>query len=160
MGELVKEKAVDKLQEEMKNAKDTMFAEPILSYLIKRCGEDAGLSEDVLQEHKTWKKCFDYIYEQAKKLAKGQRQCAVRDDVVYEWAEDYYHKDDKAEEEEKARKEAERKKKEEERKAVQSKKTEDSITETEQKVQIPEFKPVKKKNECEGQIDFFALMGM
>ena len=32
-----------------------------------------------------------YGNEQARKQAKGG-SCAVRDDVVYEWAEDYYHK--------------------------------------------------------------------
>ena len=47
-------------------------------------------------------KCYQYINEQARKQAKGN-SCAVRDDVVYEWAEDYYHKDDKAEEEEKTK---------------------------------------------------------
>lgn len=150
-----KEKAIAKLNEELQKAKDKTFAEPILSYLIKRCEEDAGLCEDVCQEHKTWGKCFAYVYEQAKKLAKGERQCAVRDDVVYEWAEDYYHKDDKAEEEEKARKEAERKQKEAERKANIAA----SVSPAKPVERKEEPKPVKK-GECEGQLDLFALMGM
>ena len=49
-----------------------------------------------MQEEKTWKKCFDYIVEQARKQSNG-RSTAVEDRVVYEWAEDYYHKEEKQE---------------------------------------------------------------
>lgn len=94
--------AVTKLQEELKKAKDKSFADPIIKHLIERCRESESLASDVCQDHKTWEKCYKYIYEQARKQAKGS-SCAVLDDVVYEWAEDYYHKDDKAEEEKKAR---------------------------------------------------------
>ena len=106
----VKRQAQRKLEKELKSDKDKNFAEPVIGYLLGRCAEDDGLSQDVIQEHKTWKKCIDYIYEQARKQAVGNK-AAIRDDVVCEWAEDYYHKDDKAEEAEKARKETERKEK-------------------------------------------------
>lgn len=111
-----KERAKKKLEDELKNAKDKSFADPIINYLLERCEEDKGLSEDVLQKHKTWKKCLDYVYSLARKQASGNC-AAVRDEVVYEWAEDYYHKDDKAEEAEKAKRAAEAKKKEAERAA-------------------------------------------
>ena len=94
--------AVTKLQEELKQAKNKTFAEPVVKHLIERCKESESLASDICQNHKTWEKCYQYINEQARKQAKGN-SCAVRDDVVYEWAEDYYHKDDKAEEEEKAK---------------------------------------------------------
>lgn len=94
--------AVTKLQEELKQAKNKTFAEPVVKHLIERCKESESLASDICQNHKTWEKCYQYINEQARKQAKGN-SCAVRDDVVYEWAEDYFHKDDKAEEEEKAR---------------------------------------------------------
>ena len=110
----VKQMAKEKLEKEMKADKDKTFAEPVIGYLLKRCEDDLGLAQDVVQEHKTWKKCLDYIYGQARKQATENR-AVVRNDVVYEWAEDYYHKDDKAEEEKKAREAAERKKKQEER---------------------------------------------
>lgn len=58
---------------------------------MKRCEEDQGLAEDVMQEGKTWNKCFNYIVEQARKQSNG-RSTAVEDRAVYEWAEDYYHK--------------------------------------------------------------------
>ena len=163
--------AVTKLQEELKKAKDKSFADPIIKHLIERCRESESLASDVCQDHKTWEKCYKYIYEQARKQAKGS-SCAVRDDVVYEWAEDYYHKDDKAEEEKKAR---EKKQKEESKKldaaakraqekAKKNKKeekaTEKKSTVTEPKKAEKKEAPKKKSNELEGQMDLFSMMGL
>ena len=162
--------AVTKLQEELKKAKDKSFADPIIKHLIERCRESESLASDVCQDHKTWEKCYKYIYEQARKQAKGS-SCAVRDDVVYEWAEDYYHKDDKAEEEKKAR---EKKQKEESKKLdaaakraqEKAKKNKKEEKATEKKPAVTEPKktekkeaPKKKSNELEGQMDLFSMMG-
>lgn len=92
----VKQKAKEKLEAEKKKATQKNFADPIIAYLLKRCEEDQGLAEDVMQEGKTWNKCFNYIAEQARKQSNG-RNTAVEDRVVYEWAEDYYHKYEKPE---------------------------------------------------------------
>ena len=92
----VKQKAREKLEAEKKKATQKNFAEPIIAYLLKRCEENQGLAEDVMQEGKTWNKCFSYIVEQARKQSNG-RSAAVEDQVVYEWAEDYYHKYEKPE---------------------------------------------------------------
>ena len=92
----VKQKAKEKLEAEKKKATQKNFAESIIAYLLKRCEEDQGLAEDVMQEGKTWNKCFNYIVEQARKQSNG-RSTAVEDRVVYEWAEDYYHKYEKPE---------------------------------------------------------------
>lgn len=166
--------AKQKLEEELEKAKDKAFADPVIKYLLERCEEDCGLGEDVLQEHKTWEKCFDYIYEQARKQAEGNR-AAVRDDVVYEWAEDYYHKDDKAEEAEKAKKESEAKAKREkalaEKKATAKNKpaktaAKPSTDKNKAKAPIKKEKPKehsKSKKSCkdmEGQLDMFSMMGM
>lgn len=163
--------AVTKLQEELKKAKDKSFADPIIKHLIERCRESESLASDVCQDHKTWEKCYKYIYEQARKQAKGS-SCAVLDDVVYEWAEDYYHKDDKAEEEKKAR---EKKQKEESKKldaaakraqekAKKNKKeekaTEKKSTVTEPKKAEKKEAPKKKSNELEGQMVLFSMMGL
>ena len=118
--------AVTKLQEELKKAKDKSFADPIIKHLIERCRESESLASDVCQDHKTWEKCYKYIYEQARKQAKGS-SCAVRDDVVYEWAEDYYHKDDKAEEEKKAAAEKKRREKLAAKKMAETKKAMEEI---------------------------------
>lgn len=150
-----KQMAKEKLEKEMKADRDKTFAEPVIGYLLKRCEDDLGLAQDVMQEHKTWKKCFDYIYEQARKQATGNR-AAVRDDVVYEWAEDYYHKDDKAEEEKKAKEAAERKKRQEEK--AKKAKTEPQKTETPKSREGP--KPKKNSRNMDGQLDMFSMMGI
>ena len=92
----IKQKAKEKLEAEKKKATQKNFADPIITYLLKRCEEDQGLAEDVMQEGKTWNKCFNYIVEQARKQSNG-RSTAVEDRAVYEWAEDYYHKYEKPE---------------------------------------------------------------
>lgn len=92
----IKQKAKEKLEAEKKKATQKNFADPIIAYLLKRCEEDQGFAEDVMQEGKTWNKCFNYIVEQARKQSNG-RSTAVEDRVVYEWAEDYYHKYEKPE---------------------------------------------------------------
>ena len=171
----IKQQAEEKLKREMEAAKDKSFAEPIINYLLKRCNEDEGMAEDVVQEHKTWKKCFNYIYSRAREQAKGNC-AAVRDDVVYEWAEDYYHKDDKAEEEKKAQKAAKDKAKKaasdstkkaksaEERKAVRAKNTADKAEKAPapSKAEAPKepSKPKRNGKEMDGQLDMFAMMGM
>jgi hypothetical protein len=164
---LAKQQAEEKLKKELAAAKDKSFADPIIGYLLERCREDEGLAEDVAQEHKTWQKCFDYIYSQARKQAKGNC-AAVRDEVVYEWAEDYYHKDDQAEEEKKAKEAAERKKKEQERRkeaAGQKKGDRKGVEPVAKKTDKAEGKPAeppkpKKPKEMDGQMDLFSMMGM
>ncbi len=170
-----KQQAEEKLKRELAAAEDKSFADPIIGYLMERCREDEGLAEDVVQEHKTWQKCFDYIYSQAGKQKKGN--CAfVRDDVVYEWAEDYYHKDDKAEEEKKAKKAAEDKEKKAtadsakrtksaaERKTARAKNTSNKAERVPAppKAEAPKepTKPKRNGKEMDGQLDMFSMMGM
>lgn len=160
------EKAKQKLEEEVKKTKDKEFADPIIRHLLKRCEEDPGMAEDILQAHKTWLKCFAHIRGEAKKRADGN--CAVvRDDLVYEWAEDYFRLDDKAIEE---KKEKERKEQEEKRKAEaakrksgsgkQKKKTDTKKDNREKKPLEPEKKIEKapKSKEPEGQMSLFDLL--
>lgn len=149
----VKQKAREKLEAEKKKATQKNFADPVITYLLKRCEEDQELAEDVMQEGKTWNKCFSYIVEQARKQSNG-RSTAVEDRVVYEWAEDYYHKYEKPEtaKKEKGKKPATTKKTE-----VPTKKTTEKVNpstekrpENETKLQEPKGntqvseKPVKK----------------
>lgn len=170
----VKQKAREKLEVEKKKATQKNFADPVITYLMKRCEEVQGLAEDVMQEGKTWNKCFSYIVEQARKQSNG-RSAAVEDQVVYEWAEDYYHKYEKPEpvKKEKGKKPAITKK------PVTPTKTTEKITdnekksqETKDKPQISE-KPVKKdaaskqrktektstkSSELSGQMSLFDLL--
>ncbi len=70
----VKQKAREKLEAEKKKATQKNFADPVITYLMKRCEEDQGLAEDVMQEGKTWSKCFNYIVEQARKSQMAEVQ--------------------------------------------------------------------------------------
>lgn len=159
----VKQKAREKLEAEKKKATQKNFADPVITYLMKRCEEDQGLAEDVMQEGKTWNKCFSYIVEQARKQSNG-RSTAVEDRVVYEWAEDYYHKDDKAEEDKKAKEAAKRKKKQDKKAKTDSEKkaTSKPATEPEKKTEAPKSEPKPKRNnkDMDGQLDIFSLLGM
>ena len=139
----VKQKAREKLEAEKKKATQKNFADPVITYLMKRCEEDQGLAEDVMQEGKIWNKCFSYIVEQARKQSNG-RSTAVEDRVVYEWAEDYYRKYEKPE----------TAKKEKSKKPATTKKTDaptKKVTETKKDVQKTKDdsnvseKPVKKE---------------
>jgi len=156
----IKQIAKEKLEKEMRADKDKTFAAPVIGYLLKRCEEDLGLAQDVVQEHKTWEKCLDYIYKLAKNQATKMRT-VVRCDVVYEWAEDYYHRDDKVEEEKKAKENAERKKKAAEQKKT-GKKNPKQDTKKEKAEETPAELPKPKKNpkEVDGQMDMFSMMGI
>lgn len=167
----VKQKAREKLEAEKKKATQKNFADPVITYLLKRCEEDQGLAEDVMQEGKTWSKCFNYIVEQARKQSNG-RSTAVEDRVVYEWAEDYYHKYEKPEtvKKEKSKKPATTKKTEAPTKKVTETKKDVQKTKDDSKVSE---KPVKKdaaskqrktektstkSSELSGQMSLFDLL--
>lgn len=169
------DRAVAKLEGELEEAKEDENAEPIIEYLIGRCRESESLAADVCQDHKTWEKCYAYISSLVKGMVKkrtGAVMLHVRDEVVYEWAEDYYHLDDKAEGKKKAKGKAGRQKKASDGKKLASQQagTYRKKEKTEKKPEEPPKKLLKKqreapdprpkKNELEGQMDIFSLMGM
>ncbi len=100
----IKQKAKEKLEAEkaLKTTKvngcmvDESITSETIDYLMKRCEDDQGLAEDVIQDNKTWYKCLEYIIDQVKKKS-GGASTAVKHCVVYEYAEDYYHKEEKPE---------------------------------------------------------------
>ena len=174
----VKQRAKEKLEKELQSASEKGFADPVIKHLLERIEQSDSLAADVCQKHKTWNKCYKYIRDQAYKRAQGG-VCAAREDVVYEWAEDYYHKDDKAEEVKKAeeqRKKQEKAKTPEKKKAPEkavpknpgkSEKTDAKKPEKKQSVdkapvEKPKAEPKHKKsgNDMEGQMDLFSMMGM
>lgn len=139
-------KAIEKLKNELASIKDKTFAEPVIQYLIKRCEEDSGMAEDVCQDHKTWNKCFSYIFRKAREQASGASQCVVKEEVVYEWAEDYYRKDDK----------------ELEAKSKETKITKTPIVpekdKTTKKVKEEPKKVIRDKGEIQGQMSLFDFI--
>ena len=160
--EEIRNKAKQKLEQELKESNNKEFAESIINYLQKRIQESDALAADICQDHKSCRRCLNYIYEKAREELSGKNG-AIRDDVVYEWAEDYYHKDDK-EEVEKELKESKGKvekietvqKEEPKPNNLGSKKPKNEVKK--------DSKPAgtgKKKNEnIDGQLDMFSLLGI
>ena len=132
---------IEAAEAEKKKATQKIFADPVITYLMKRCEEDQGLAEDVMQEGKTWNKCFSYIVEQARKQSNG-RSTAVEGRVVFEWAEDYYHKYEKLE----------TAKKEKGKKPATTKKTEVPTEKTTEKVNPSTEKSTEKRPENETKL--------
>lgn len=174
--------ATEKLQKEKAKASNKYLAVPIIDYLIKRVSESEAFAEDVDQAHKTWANCEKYVTEKAKEKLQSKNG-ALPKEMVFEWAEDYYHLDDKAKAEkeakEKAEREATRKKQLEERKASAGKKPEVKVTKSYEKgSKITENaqnntvnaqkaaenayqKPkASEKNQIEGQMDFTSFFGI
>ena len=147
---LVKQKAREKLEAEKKKATQKNFVEPVITYLMKRCEEDQGLAEDVMQEGKTWNKCFSYIVEQARKQSNG-RSTAVEDQVVYEWAEDYYHKYEKPET---AKKEKDKKPATTDKPQISEKPVKKDAASKQRKTE----KTSTKSSELSGQMSLFDLL--
>ena len=178
--------AREKLEAEKEANKGDSNAKVILDYMIKRAEEDPGMAEDILQPHKSYRRCWKYIFEQAKKHLHS-RNGAVQDSLVFEWAEDYYRLDDKAavekeeKEAEKARKAAEKargaapvvkaketakpaekpKQKAEQKPKAAAKKPDKKAEKAAAEVKKADPKPKKKErsDELEGQIDIFAFLG-
>lgn len=167
MSEL-RDRAIVKLDSEFSNLKkesEKKFAKPCMDYLKKRCEEDSAICEDILQEHKTWQKCYDYVYDQAKKEL-NNTSGPVWHETVFEWVEDYFHLDDKAIEEQKTKEAAERKKKLEEAAKKAKTKQKSAKKENKQNTKKAEGKtaekpaPKKRTKEMEGQMDLFSMMGL
>lgn len=178
-----KEIAVKKLKEELEKSTNKAFANPVIEHLLKRCEESESLCADIVQEHKMFDKCIKYITTKARKYLSG-KSGAVDDTIVYEWAEDYYHLDDKNIEEEKAKQETEEKKAQKQSADKEKTKDKKKNTKTKEKQKLVpdennnvdsvenskeksssvkttmDKQKKKDKNEVEGQMDLFSLMGM
>ena len=158
----LKDKAKKKLEQELKESSNKGFAEPVINYLQTRIQESNALAADICQEHKSCGRCLNYIYEKAREELSGKNG-AIRDDVVYEWAEDYYHKDDK-EEVEKELKESKGKAKKIETIQKEESKPNNLGYEKPVREAKKDIKPAgtgKKKNEnVDGQLDMFSLLGI
>lgn len=115
--EKVYQRAEDKLMEEMWNFPDDIYVSQIAHYLLQKSA-DEGFEGMVLKQHKSLKKCMDYIMTKAYDMAMEKRKddkersfgMALHAKMVYQWAEEYYLLNDV---------ESEAKRKEEERQRIQ-----------------------------------------
>lgn len=147
-----------KLKAELEQESQKEFTDLVIQYLIRRCKESDSLAADICQEHKTLEKCYAYIYEKAREKLKG-KSVLVREDVVYEWAEDYFRLDDKAVEENKAKEEEKRKKIVAEKRKQDAEQKGNNTT-VASKPPRGVQKSNLKKNEVDGQMDFFSMIGI
>ena len=140
-----KESASEKLQQELAGTNYPRIPiEPIVTHLIGLCGEDEAFGQKVLRDHKTLKKCCDYVHEQIrKKITNGI--CYLEDNVVYKMAEDYYRLDDA---------EIERKKAEEAKKAAEARAKAESERKAKKEAEKKQAKK-EKANDDEEQISLF-----
>lgn len=80
---------IEKVKEKYQGAKKSRYGDLIINHLLKRCEEDEGLAEDMMQQSKDFRGCITYITNLARKQAINGT-AAIEDSVVYEWAEDYF----------------------------------------------------------------------
>lgn len=147
-----------------------LFSKPTDEWIRKRLSESEAFCEDMLQEGKSLTSCGEYVKDLAKKKAGSASGIAIDNDTVFEWIEDYFHRNEKAYQEEKKKQEAEKKEKakkeaEERKKKAEEKKKEEKIepkkTESgSKKTEKAETEPVKtksgsKKKEADGQMSIF-----
>lgn len=139
--------ARSKLLDEMGFLNDSHFGDVIGQYLLQNC-EDAKFSKTVLQTHKTFQRCIEYLMNQAQKMVTDEgnkrpnKACvAVGEDMVYQWAIEYYKLDD-AEETAKAVQKAE--------KAFLERKAPKALTGKSGKKSTSAKKPGKKKAAISG----------
>lgn len=92
-----------------------MMMSCIAAYVSKEAETNEAFNEALSYSHKSAARMIKFLYAHAKDLAVENVAC-VPDDMVYDWVNQYYFADDKAEIKEELRKAAEAKAKEEERK--------------------------------------------
>lgn len=135
---------------------------PIIEYVTKKCEADAEYNALVLQTHKTWVCCYEFMMDKAQKMAaSGSTGLLVEGTTILKWIDEYYQLDDKAKVEKEA---AEKSKKKTVTKGNSEKGKSQSPTVHETKaagkkgVPADDQKTGKKKNEMEGQIWLFDMM--
>lgn len=84
----------EKLLKDVKPGNKFLFEKRTDEYLRKRLEESEALRADLLQEGKDFNKCGEFVIEKAKKTAGGKSGCCVDNNTVWEWIEDYIHRDE------------------------------------------------------------------
>lgn len=94
------ETARGKLLDEMGILNDAQFGDVLGQYLLKCC-DGPEFAELVLQKHKTLQRCIECLITKAQEMVtdgeghQPRKACvAVSQDMVYQWAEEYYELDD------------------------------------------------------------------
>lgn len=87
--------AEGKIIEQLKTDRNSHIpSEPISKFLINKANEDSEFAKFILIETKSMKKCFDYVEKEVIKELQKTKSGWIDDDVVYNWAVDYFKTDD------------------------------------------------------------------
>lgn len=82
-----------------------VFVKPTDEFIRRRLKESKAFCEDLLQPEKSYTTCGKIVKDKARKQAQNGMAC-IEDMTVFEWIEDYIHRDEaKAAEEEKKKEE-------------------------------------------------------
>lgn len=93
------DRAISKLQGELQDIKQPYMEKPIVEYL--EANLDDPLAEHIVLEHKSLKKCIEYIRAEARKKLNGSNGF-LPDQEVYDMSIAYFQIDDAVEERQKA----------------------------------------------------------
>lgn len=66
----------------------------ICDYLIKESLLDDTLANVIISQKKSFKKCYEFIYNKARAYQNEERCACIDDEIVYSWAKEFYLKDD------------------------------------------------------------------
>lgn len=171
------ETARGKLLDEMGILNDAQFGDVIGQYLLKCC-DGPEFAELVLQNHKTLQRCVECLMTKAQEMVTDEeghqprKACvAVSQDMVYQWAEEYYELDD-LEQVKKAEAEADKvflerktpkpslnkagKKSTSAKQSGKKKAPSSGVTPTQERTAKPDQKAQREdKNQIEGQVSLF-----
>lgn len=166
------EKIKDEVEAEYKAAKgkeveDVMRNQmtPIVQYVSGKCEEDPDYNALVIQDHKTWKRCYQFMMKKAQEMAaKGSTGLLVEGNTILKWIDEYYKLDDKKQAEKEAA--GSQKRKVNDKKSAKNKNT--AKNDSKAKIQSNKVaseatqhapsNPGKKKKEIEGQFSLFDFM--
>ena len=99
-------KAFEKESEEIRKIVEDQY-DLLFGKLCEKADADPAFNEQVMQDHKSWARCYKYVEDNAKKMAASGRMAMVQDNIVFGWVYEYYALDDKAEVEAEEKKKAE-----------------------------------------------------
>lgn len=94
-----------RIQTELERITRRNMKDCVAAYLAEQCAKDPAFARQVIQPKKSMVSCFRYITRKAEAYAKQEREdngvtetgvygCDVPDDLVYQWAVDYFNDPD------------------------------------------------------------------
>lgn len=96
----ITDKALYKLKNHKASARvmrSSDFYIPTVQFLEKRVEEDESFAEDVVNDKRNMDDCCEYIFKMARnKLPVSATEGWIKNETIYEWAEDYFRNTDDA----------------------------------------------------------------